>query len=402
MPAKTNRRLAALLIAAGVVAAFQVGKGAVGVPLLRQDLALSLAAASWVIGTYATLGAVAGFAAGVGVSMVGARRALVGGMTVIAAGSLMGALATNGTVLLATRVVESCGFLAAVIAIPSLLRVTTAPADRDVVFTCWGAYMPAGTAIMMLLGPPLAQSGWQWLWLANGVLALAFAGLLFAVLSRIDAQAGNANTLKDAGTVLRASGPWLLAAAFCLYTFQYFALTGLLPTLLVERMGLSIAAAGAVSAATVMANAIGNLAAAMLAKAGIPIWFVMISAFAILGPASLGIFSAAMPLVGVAVIAMITLAVTGLVPASIFAASPRIASGAAMLAIVVGLLTQASNFGQFLGPAALGSFVQAFGWSAAPLLFFAVAAAGVTIALAVRRVTAAAVAGEVAQKIRRG
>ena len=39
-----------------------------------------------------------------------------------------------------------------------------------------------------------------------------------------------------------------------------------------------------------------------------------------------------------------------------------------------GLLVQASNFGQLLGPAALAAWVEKFGWSSAPLLFAAIAA----------------------------
>ncbi len=388
MPDKTNQRLVFLLILAGVIAAFQVGKAAVGVPLLRQDLQLSLVMASYIIGAIATLGALTGIAAGVGVSIVGARRAVIGGLLAIGAASLAGSLASTGTVLLLTRVVESCGFLSAVIAVPTLLRTAAATRDRDTVFTFWGAYMPLGSAIMMLAGPALASFGWQFLWAANGVIATAYAAILMAVLPRDEpAEPNGRDIFENVGAVLRTPGPLLLAAAFGLYTFQYFAITGLLPTLLVERLHLSIAQAGAVGAATVIANALGNLAAGLFARWGVPLWTIMAAAFAFLGVAGFGIFAASMPAAGIAAIASMSLAIGGLIPASIFAASPRLAGNATMLAITLGLLTQASNLGLFLGPVALGSFVQRYGWSVAPALFMAMALAGIAVALFLRAVT---------------
>ena len=43
------------IIFAGIVAALHIGKAPIAVPLLRQDLGLSLAFASWIIGAYAIL-----------------------------------------------------------------------------------------------------------------------------------------------------------------------------------------------------------------------------------------------------------------------------------------------------------------------------------------------------------
>ena len=65
--------------------------------------------------------------------------------------------------------------------------------------------------------------------------------------------------------VLGAPGPILLACAFGIYTFQYAAMANFLPTLLVDRLGLSISAAGTISAITVAANAVGNIFAGALA-----------------------------------------------------------------------------------------------------------------------------------------
>jgi DHA1 family inner membrane transport protein len=386
MTSTSNWRLVLILVFAGVIAAFQIGKAAIAVPLIRQDLELSLAMASWVIGAYGALGAVAGISAGVAVSFIGARNAAVTGLLAIGLASTLGAAANNGGILIAARVVEGCGFLAVVIAIPTLLRNVTAGRDRELAMVFWASYLPAGSAIMMLAGPLLASFGWRGLWLANGALAACYALVLWrlAPADARAAQAANWIPLAHMKGVLGARGPLLLSCAFFLYTFQYFALTGLMPTLLVERMGLSIAAAGSISALTVAANAFGNLSAGLFLRRGIPLWTILAAAFGFLGIAGFGIF-ASLPVVIVALLAAASLAVTGLIPASIFAASPRIAPASHLLAVILGLLIQASNIGQLLGPAAFGAWVEHYGWAQASVFFLAVALAGVAIAVWLRR-----------------
>jgi MFS family permease len=386
MTGTSNWRLVFILGFAGVIAAFQIGKAAIAVPLIRQHLDLSLAMASWVIGAYGALGAVAGLSAGIAVAFIGARNAVLGGLLTIGLASALGAAAPNGGVLIATRVIEGCGFLAVVIAIPPLLRDATVARDRDFAMVLWGTYLPAGSAIMMLVGPALASLGWQGLWLANGVLAAGYAFILWLVIPA-DARAAAPSDLRlraPIGAVLKARGPLLLSCAFFLYTTQYFALTGLMPTLLVERMGLSIAAAGSISALIVAANALGNLSAGLFVRRGIPLWAILAAAFSFLGIAGLGIF-ASLPVAVVALLAAASLAVTGLVPASIFAASPRIAPAAHLLAVLLGLLMQAASVGQLLGPTAFGAWVEHFGWPLASVFFLAVAVTGVAIALRLRR-----------------
>ncbi|HLF22738.1 MAG TPA: hypothetical protein VI565_02365, partial [Burkholderiales bacterium] len=161
--------------------------------------------------------------------------------------------------------------------------------------------------------------------------------------------------------------------------------TGLMPTLLVERLGLSVSHAGAVSAAIVLANAVGNLAASFALWAGIPLWAIVATAFAFMGAASFGIFADSMPVATVAVLASASLAITGLIPASLLAATTRLAPTTAQFGMMYGLMSQISNVGHVLGPALLGAWAQTFGWATAPVLFAIVALSGVATALWLRR-----------------
>jgi nitrate/nitrite transporter NarK len=387
MELRTRWGAVAALILAGVVVALQIGKAAIAVPVLQKDLSLTLVVASWVIGAYGVLGAVAGLPSGIVASLFSARRTLIAGLIAAGIGSLAGACVSDGTLLIATRAIEGCGFLAAVLAIPRLLRAVTAPKDRDTVLAVWGAYMPIGSLIMMLAGPHLMAHGWQALWIVNGVVALAYAlAVAFMPLHEEAHPTAPLQTLvPNIKAALGAPGPILLALAFGIYTFQYAAMANLLPTLLVDRLGLSISAAGLISAITVAANAVGNVFAGALLRMGAPLWAIAAFGYCFVGAAGFGVFSEQLPVILIATLASASLAITGLIPASIFAAAPRFASTSALLAIVLGLLNQTSNLGNLFGPAAMASMVQHFGWSRAPFLFLGVTACGLAVALMLRR-----------------
>jgi MFS family permease len=388
MTEQTRWGVVFVLIIAGVVTALQIGKAAIAVPILQRELALTLVMASWVVGTYGVIGAIAGLPAGILTSLFSAHTTVIAGLVVAGAGSVAGAFAESGTMLIATRVLEGCGSLAASLAIPRLLRAVTAPKDLDTVLAIWGAHLPLGSVVMMLAGPHAMAFGWQALWLINGAVALGYAGLV-ASLRFHETPAPHAaahSVFANIGAVFATPGPVLLALAFGTYTFQYLALSGLLPTLLVDRMGLSIAAAGTVSAIAVAANAVGNMSAGALLRLGVPVWTILAGAFAFVGVAALGIFSDAAPVALVAALAAASLGLTGLIPGSIYAAAPRLAPTSAMLAIALGLINQVTNIGNLTGPATMAFTVESLGWRGAPLLFAAVAVTGVTVALLLRGV----------------
>ena len=112
----TNWLAVAMVVAAGIVAALQVGKVIVSVPLLRADLGLSLSAAGWVLSIFSVLGVLGGILTGATVSRFGDRRIMLVGLWAIVIGSLAGSLASAYPLLLATRVLEGLGFLLIIIA----------------------------------------------------------------------------------------------------------------------------------------------------------------------------------------------------------------------------------------------------------------------------------------------
>src|SRR4051794_8225684 len=153
----------AVSVAAGIVAALQVGKASAALAGLRAEFGIGLGAAGWIVGIFALLGVVGGVPAGLAVSRFGDRQLLLIGLVALALGSAAGAVAPTLTLLLETRVLEGAGFLLVIVAAPAVLERSTSVRDRPLVFGIWGAFMPAGIVLALLAG--LAIVPWRTVWL---------------------------------------------------------------------------------------------------------------------------------------------------------------------------------------------------------------------------------------------
>lgn len=239
-----------LLIGTGVVAAAQIGKAIISVPMIRSDLVLGLDLAGLVVATFATLGATVGIGAGVVVGRLGARRSLIGGMVAIGLGNAIGAGAPDALVLQEARIIEGAGFLGVVLAIPSILARVVRRGARDFVMGAWSAYMPTGIMLMLFAAPLLPAIGWRNFWIANALVAGACAVLLAIYAPPTPAAERNParQVLAEVKTVLRDPRCLILAFAFFAYSCQIFSLAFALPVLLTSAHGMPLGAAGLLSA----------------------------------------------------------------------------------------------------------------------------------------------------------
>jgi MFS family permease len=381
-----------LLVAAGVVAAFQIGKVPPALPVLRDDLSIGLVTAGWVLALFNLLGVVAGSVIGALAAGWGERRTLVAGLWLVAAASAAGAAAGGAGWLLATRFVEGAGVLAVVIAIPALIARAATPRDMKLAFGLWGAYMPVGTAIMILLAPwCIAAAGWRGLWLIDAALTAAMAMLLAAATAAapLARRAGAARAtpqalLADLRRTVTAPGPLLLMLAFAAYTLQYLALTGFLPTIYGEG-GFAPAAAAQLTALVVLCNALGNLMGGALLHRGLPRWVLIAAASAFMALSTLVIYAPtafawrygaclAFSFVG------------GLLPTSVLGGTAALTPDPRLVPIANGLVVQGSNIGQLIGPPAVAALAAASdGWQLSPLVFLGAGTLGVAAAFLLRR-----------------
>lgn len=356
-----------LVIGAGVVSAFQVGKAPVALQSMQADLGVDLGSISWVLSAFALVGAVASFPVGVVSDRLRARRAVIVGLLLQAAGSALGATAATLPLLLATRTLEGLGFLAVTVAAPAMVRAASSPARRARAFAAWATFMPLGMAIVMLNAPAVQAMSWRGLWWANAALLVACAVAL-AIGTRRLAEPAVHRVQADAWrrvlhATLRSGGAWFLGGQFCAYSAVYFALFGFLPTLLTERLAISSDMAGILSAVAVGAGVAGCLACGILMQRGHRAAQLLAAGFWAIALCSIGILLVPLPGAAAYGLCLLFSFAGAFIPVVIFDAAGRLAARPSMMGAVVGLANQGNNAGMVIGPVTAGAIAGSAGWS---------------------------------------
>jgi len=375
--------IVATVVGSGIIASFQVGKAAIAAPTLRTELGLDLTAVGWLTAVFAFLGAIGGIPAGAVTAAVGDRRILVVGLLAVSLGAAAGAEAGTYSVLLASRAVEDMGFLLITVAGPAILQRVLTGAQRDLAFGFWSCFMPAGMALALLVGPLFG--GWRPLWWASAGAAMAAAAVTLLLTPGSAARVSFRwrDHAMGALSIVRLKGPILLAGCFALYSLMFFALFSFLPVLLMDRMMVTHAAAGSLSALVTGVNVVGNLAAGYLLTRGLGRPTLIAGASLIMGTSALGIFLPAFGPVPALLFGVVFSAVGGIIPATLLSSTAIIAP-VGLAPVVVGLVMQGSNLGQITGSVAVGSMIEVFGWSAAAGGVLATAGLAVLAARALR------------------
>ena len=382
--------VAALVVGVGVSCALHVGKLPVAIPRLQAELALDLVQAGFLL----SLVQMAGMSLGLGVGLLadrqGPRRVMLWGLCVLAAGSLMGAWAPDVRALLFSRVVEGAGFLLAVLPAPGLLRLhVTAPAALSRALGWWGTYMPMGTALALLLGVPLmAWTGWRGAWVLLAVLSLvaALALWLRVPVAGPAVPSGAALALwPRLARTLRAPGPWLVALGFFLYSGQWLAVIGFLPTIY-SAAGFDVAAVAVLSALAAAINMMGNIAAGRWLARGARPGVMLSIGYGAMALGALVAFAAQGHPVLQFVAVLVFSAVGGLIPGTLFGVAVAMAPGPDTVSTTVGWMQQFSALGQFVGPPAVAWWVtQVGGWQWTWVLTGACSLLGLVLAMQLQR-----------------
>lgn len=364
-----------LLVGAGVVAAFQVGKAPMAMPEIQHELEIGLASASWLLAAFAVVGAVAGAPIGLAVDRLGARRVAVASLACMGAGAAIGASAAAPAALLATRVVEGLGFLGVTVAVPALLAAA-APADlRERALALWATFMPVGMTLVMLAAPLLSAAGWRGFWLANAVLLTGYAALLAwgARGITIGRVAPARSIFSDVSATVATPGPWILGGLFAVFSATFFAVFGFLPAYLAERLRVTPDVSAMMSALAVAASAAGNLLCGHLLGRGSRPLHLLLAAFAVMAICGVAVFQPSTADAAILPLAIGSSLAGGAIPVVVFNSTRRFAPRDDLLGATVGFAMQGNSMGLIVGPAAGGKAAEAFGWQAIGAVVIALA-----------------------------
>jgi EmrB/QacA subfamily drug resistance transporter len=183
----------------------------IALPSIRRDLNVSVQDLQWVpsgyLLTYGGFMLLGGRAA----DLLGRRRVLVAGISLIGISSLIGGFAGSAGVLVAARLAQGLG---AAMTLPAALSILTTSfeegPDRNKALGIWGAVGGLASAAGVLLGGLLTEGpGWRWVMFVNPVAAVLVLGAIFMLISgdRRRAQLRNFDFL---GALLATGGMLLL------------------------------------------------------------------------------------------------------------------------------------------------------------------------------------------------
>jgi MFS family permease len=402
------------VVLGGVSAALHLGKLPPAVPALQATMGIDLVEAGFLLSLVQVASMALGLVAGLAADTIGLRRSMLAGLAILTVASLLGGAVGAGWLgrsfalqwLLGLRALEGVGFLMAVMPGPGLIRALTPAGADKAALGVWGAYMPFGVALALLVGPVLiAWGGWpDWWWTLSAVSAGAALWLWLAVPPDARRTGAAANLAGGAAAAMAwparlratvgARAPWMTAATFAVYSAQWMAVIGFLPAIYAGA-GVPAGLSAVLTALAAAMNIVGNLAGGRWLQRGVAPerllrWGFLamalggIAAFAQVGQGgdALGL----PPALRYLAVCVFSLG-GGMVPATLFLLGVRFAPGPSTVSTTVGLMQQASSLGQFLAPPAVAWIaLRAGGWHWTWIATLACSLAGMLLAAGLGRI----------------
>lgn len=380
----------AVVLMAGVTVAMQIGKIPASLPSIRADFDMSLRAAAWVISIFSVIGMVAGTATGLLGDRYGYRRLAVAALVILAIGNFWGAAATTTASLLMSRFFEGVAFVAITVMGPPLFLRFSEQRHWRRIFGVWGTYWPVGLSSMLLATPiALATIGWRGLWVANGIIVLFVAGLLWWTTRNRHDTTNRAATMKDTwqAFVLTATsrGPAVLALIFTVYSATVLTVLSFLPTLYLSESGITPARAATLTAAVAAVNMFGNLSAGIALQKGAARWALITGGFISMTVLAAIVFATDPPFAVRFAAALGFSLFGGVIPTACLSGSAVHAPAPHLVGATNGIIMQGAGLGQLAGPVITTIAVTAYGgWTIAPWVFGVNAAIGIGLAILLR------------------
>ncbi|WP_426391650.1 CynX/NimT family MFS transporter [Variovorax sp. R-27] len=396
----------------GVSGALHLGKLPPAVPALQASLGIGLVEAGFLLSLVQVASMTLGLLVGLAADTIGLRRSMLTGLFVLTVASLLGGLvgtsADGGAYavqwLLLLRGIEGIGFLLAVMPGPGLIRALTPPGADKAALGLWGAYMPLGVALALLLGPALIAWGdWTgWWWALSVVSAGAALWVWTVVPGDRTRQAVGGQPSEGWSSRLRATvgarAPWLVALTFAVYSSQWMAVIGFLPAIYAGA-GVPAAWNAVLTALAAAMNIVGNIAGGRWLQRGVAPERLLQLGFLTMALGGVAAFAQAgqgadalglPPALRYIAVCAFSLG-GGMVPATLFLLGVRLAPGPTTVSTTVGLMQQASSLGQFLAPPAVAWLAHRVGgWHWTWTATLACSLAGMAIARRLGRIRPAA------------
>jgi cyanate permease len=204
------------------------------------------------------------------------------------------------------------------------------------------------------------------------------------------ARVGNpfVKVIGDIGKTVKSPGPVLFALSFTMLSFQFMAVMGFLPTLLIQEEHMSKTSAAALSALAVASNVPGNLCGGWLMQRGVKKWGLIMTVCIVAGLCCFGIYNNNLSLVWRYGFCLIFSVVGGVLPAAVMHGAAVSVPRQNLVATSQGLILQGGQLGSLTGPVLIGAVVSQTGqWQSAPWVLIIPSIIGFFMSLKLRRMS---------------
>ncbi|ASU78915.1 MFS transporter [Actinopolyspora erythraea] len=361
------------IYASGVLAAASIGKIGPISGELRGELGLSISQVGLISSSVTATAAVLGLLVGFVTRSAGKKSLLLSGLVVMAVSGALLARLDGFAALLATRLLESLGYVVVVVTAPVLVMSLGGGARRTAALAVWGTFLPVGLALGSFAGGTVSAAlGWRaWLVVAAGAVAV-LAVLVAATVPRgtigEEQEDDGAGAERTRSAPLELARPLALSSGFATASAVIVSLVALFPTYLAESFGVPTAQAGTLTGLISLIGVIGGFVTSGLLRRGTRIARVFV--VGVLMPvgalvAFAGFGGVVLSVGGAVLVALANEAVV----AAVFAAVPMVVSSARRVGTANGLVAQLGSLGSLAGPPLMGLVVTGAGgwWAIGPV-----------------------------------
>ncbi len=338
-----------------------------------SELGFTESSIGWVMSMFTLIGAVLAFPAGGIFAKLGAKKSLIITAISLIVGAVGGALATNATMMLATRFIEGIGMGLVSVVGPAAVASIIPAKKQGLAMGIWSVWFPAGVVLAMNVTPMVyALAGtWRANWWLSAILAAVALVFVWAVYAT-PPQEKVAEEASADGAPMKLKPDFfsivMIAIAFgCWNVFNAGAIGGFYPSYLADVHSLDTQLSGTISSITnILVLALGPISGIIADKFNIHKGFIV---FGMFGAAILLTFAFGdnMPLVWVFVIAMSFC--SACCSTGVFSSVPLYAKDPSKVGLGMAIVAFFQNLGGCIGSAAFGALAVSMGWNMASLAF---------------------------------
>ena len=329
------------------------------VPVAMNDIMVNMnmdaSSASWLMSIFTFVGIILAVPTGVLAKKFGPKTMLLAAAVVVALGSLLGAFAGNGTILIVSRAIEGIAFIFVTICGPLAVQKYVAPEKIGSATGVWALWVCLGSVVGGVLTPSLyAATGFVGVWIIYAAAAVVFA-VVVAVLvkfpsaeAQAEVEAAAASAAEGVVSYKELFKPNILLFffAFLVFNMTLLAVLSYAPTFM-QQQGVDSTLSGFISTLPMLLAVISSpLFGTLSDKMGRckPLY---LASLVVMGPCTLILLTQTGPLMWVGAIVM---GLVGLgAPVMCLTSYITVLGRPELMSIGMGVLMLVQSLGQFLG-----------------------------------------------------